>query len=98
MLPANFDRPGADLVGRKHSRDRRRSIRNNQSKIALLSFLGAFAVPSLLMSQKTAAHLKPRGAQIEPATCRNGFFKSAQQSREIRASDSCTAQPDRSRL
>jgi len=44
------------------------------------------------MSQKTAAHLKPRGAQIEPATCRNGFFKSAQQSRESRASDSCTAQ------
>jgi len=55
-------------------------------------------VPSFLMSQKTAAHLKPRGAQIEPATCRNGFFKSAQQSRESRASDSCTAQPDRSRL
>ena len=47
MLPANFYRRGADLVGRKHSRDRRRSIRNNQGKIALLSFVGAFASADL---------------------------------------------------
>jgi hypothetical protein len=51
-----------------------------------------------LISQKTAAHLKPRGVQIEPGIFRNGFFKSAQRSRETRASDSCTGQPDRSRL
>ncbi len=47
MLPANFYRRGGDLVRRKHSRYRRRSIRNNQSKIALLSFLGAFASAEL---------------------------------------------------
>src|SRR5580693_4820140 len=41
------------------------------------SFLRPFSeplpVPSLLMSQKTAAHLKPRGAQIEPEVFRNKF-------------------------
>src|SRR5438128_3866484 len=61
-------------------------------------FSDPLPVPSFLMSQKTEAHLKPRGAQIEPGICRNGFFKSAQRSRESRASDSCIAQPDRSRL
>jgi len=55
-------------------------------------------VPSFLMSQENRGAFETRGAQIEPATCRNGFFKSAQQSRESRASDSCTAQPDRSHL
>src|SRR5205085_10608340 len=53
-------------------------------------------VPSFLMSQKTAAHLKPRGAQMEPGTCRNGFFKSAHRSQESRASDSCIEPPDHS--
>jgi len=47
MLPANFYRRGANLVRRKHSRYRRRSIRNNQSEITLLSFLGAFASAEL---------------------------------------------------
>jgi hypothetical protein len=47
MLPANFYRGGADLIRGKHSRYRRRSIRNNQSEITLLSFLGAFASAKL---------------------------------------------------
>src|ERR1700736_390813 len=55
-------------------------------------------VPSFLMSQKTAAHLKPGGAQIEPGIFRSGFFKSIQRSRESRASDSYIERPDRSRL
>src|SRR5438105_15254127 len=55
-------------------------------------------VPTFLMSQKTAAHLKPRGAQIEPGIFRNEFFKSDQRSRENRASDSYIELPGRSRL
>src|SRR5438309_9337951 len=55
-------------------------------------------VPSFLMSQKSEEHLKLLGAHIEPEICRNGFFKSAQRSRENRASDSCIEQPGRSRL
>src|SRR5205807_10576449 len=64
-----------------------------KAKSRFCPFSEPLPVPSFLMSQKTAAHLKPRGAQIEPGTCRNGFSKSAHRSQESRASDSCIEPP-----
>jgi hypothetical protein len=48
VLPANLHWRGANLIGRKHSRDRSPRVGNDQGKIVLASFLGSLARPKSL--------------------------------------------------